>query len=120
MFQLQDRLKRQRQRHIELKLDAELARIEGGHCEGYGEVNGDEDVDGDDEVEVTLASEGADGGGVKAVFGRLRTNKEVVAETSCGVMIGRGTFYGSEAPAGVIVSTSPHGRLRFESFSNFS
>jgi hypothetical protein len=105
MFQLRDRLSRQRQRGVQLNVDSKLAGIDQGHCQGY--VNGldGSDVDDDDEVEVEMsASGGTKGGEVKAVFGRLRTNKEVVAEMSCGVMIGRGTFYASEAPAGVVVS----------------
>ncbi len=105
MFQLRDRLSRQRQRGVQLNVDSKLASIDQGRCEGYANSLDDSDVDDDDEVEVAMsASGGTKGGEVKAVFGRLRTNKEVVAEMSCGVMIGRGTFYASEAPAGVIVS----------------
>lgn len=41
---------------------------------------------------------------VRAQFGRKKTHNEELCVTSCGVIIGRATFYGSEAPNGVRVS----------------
>ncbi|KAL1937345.1 hypothetical protein VTO73DRAFT_13806 [Trametes versicolor] len=38
-----------------------------------------------------------------ALFGRRRTHNEELCVTSCGVIIGRATFFGSEAVNGVIV-----------------
>jgi hypothetical protein len=40
---------------------------------------------------------------VRARFGRRRTHNEELCVMSCGVIIGRATFYGSEAPNGVRV-----------------
>lgn len=41
---------------------------------------------------------------VRARFGRKRTHNEELCVASCGVILGRATFYGSEAPNGVRVS----------------
>jgi len=43
---------------------------------------------------------------VKARLGRKRTHNEELCVASCGVILGRATFYGSEAPNGVRVSNS--------------
>ena len=43
---------------------------------------------------------------VKARLGRKRTHNEELCVASCGVILGRATFYGSEAPNGVRVSDS--------------
>lgn len=40
----------------------------------------------------------------RAHFGRKRTHNEELCVASCGVILGRATFYGSEAPNGVRVS----------------
>jgi hypothetical protein len=40
---------------------------------------------------------------IKARFGRARTHNEQLCVGSCGVILGRATFYGSEAPNGVRV-----------------
>ena len=42
---------------------------------------------------------------VRARFGRRRTHNEELCVASCGVILGWATFYGSEAPNGVRVST---------------
>jgi hypothetical protein len=42
---------------------------------------------------------------VRARFGRRRTHNEELCVASCGVILGRATFYGSEAPNGVRVGT---------------
>lgn len=41
---------------------------------------------------------------VRARFGRRHTHNEELCVASCGVILGRATFYGSEAPNGVRVS----------------
>jgi hypothetical protein len=43
---------------------------------------------------------------VKARFGRTRTHNEQLCVGSCGVILGRATFYGFEAPNGVRVCPS--------------
>jgi hypothetical protein len=43
---------------------------------------------------------------VRARFGRKRTHNEELCVASCGVILGRATFYGSEAPNGVRVMYS--------------
>jgi hypothetical protein len=40
----------------------------------------------------------------RARFGRRATHNEEICVASCGVMLGRATFFGSEAPNGVKVS----------------
>lgn len=44
---------------------------------------------------------------LRARFGRKRTHNEELCVASCGVILGRATFYGSEAPNGVRVSITP-------------
>jgi hypothetical protein len=41
---------------------------------------------------------------VRARFGRRRTHNEELCVASCGVILGRATFYGSEAPNDIVVS----------------
>jgi hypothetical protein len=41
--------------------------------------------------------------GVRARFGRRRTHNEETCVASCGIILGRATFFGSEAPNGVRV-----------------
>ena len=41
---------------------------------------------------------------LRARFGRKRTHNEELCVSSCGIILGRATFYGSEAPNGVVVS----------------
>ena len=63
----------------------------------------------------------------RARFGRKRTHNEELCVTSCGVIVGRATFYGSEAPNGVRVSitiyylritTDPPAGIPYAPFSN--
>lgn len=100
LFQLKERLSRQRERQVQMKANMTLASKE---MVDRHELS--DELEDDDEVEVTFVADDKTGRKKeeKASFGRLRTNKEVVATMSCGVMIGRGTFHGSEAPSGVIV-----------------
>lgn len=63
------------------------------------------ELDDDDQVNVTLPADATAGTRrIKASFGWQRTNNEEVAVTSCGVVLGRGTFHVAEGPMGVIVS----------------
>ncbi|KAJ7744876.1 hypothetical protein B0H16DRAFT_1889524 [Mycena metata] len=70
-----------------------------GAAEGPG-ADADEDV----EIDVAGICEGKPETGnktVRARFGRRRTHNEQLCVGSCGVILGRATFYGSEAPNGV-------------------
>jgi hypothetical protein len=68
----------------------------------------------DEEVEVDIA-ERCDGKPetgnrkVRARFGRRWTHNEELCVASCGVILGRATFLGSEAPNGVRVGIMFHG-----------
>ena len=44
---------------------------------------------------------------LRARFGRKRTHNEELCITSCGIILGQATFYGSEAPNGVVVCQFP-------------
>jgi len=64
-----------------------------------------------DDEEVVLDKDGVCDGKpeegnktLRARFGRKRTHNEELCVASCGVILGRATFYGSEAPNGVRVS----------------
>jgi len=48
---------------------------------------------------------------IRARFGRRRTHDEQLCVASCGIILGRATFYGSEAPNGVRVSKEFINRL---------
>ncbi|KAF6763614.1 hypothetical protein DFP72DRAFT_1136202 [Ephemerocybe angulata] len=72
----------------------------------HNNAGGDEEETDDEEVEVgeeDLCAGKKSGGnrGLKARFGRRRTHNEELCVASCGVILGRATFYGSEAPNGV-------------------
>lgn len=43
---------------------------------------------------------------LRARFGRKRTHNEELCVTTCGIILGRATFYGSESPSGIIVRAS--------------
>ncbi|KAJ3520707.1 hypothetical protein NMY22_g12634 [Coprinellus aureogranulatus] len=65
------------------------------------------DEQDDDEVQIDQSGV-CEGGkpdtgnkGLKARFGRRRTHNEELCVASCGVIVGRATFFGSEAPNGV-------------------
>ncbi|KAJ7635627.1 hypothetical protein B0H17DRAFT_1107508, partial [Mycena rosella] len=70
-----------------------------GDLEGL-EADEDEDV----EIDANGICDGKPEAGNKSVrarFGRRRTHNEELCVASCGVILGRATFYGSEAPNGV-------------------
>jgi hypothetical protein len=80
----------------------------------------DEDLQPDDETDfadgegvfdLTGYCEDKPEGGNRAVrarFGRRRTHNEELCVASCGVILGRATFFGSEAPNGVRVCCPLH------------
>ncbi|KAJ7167590.1 hypothetical protein C8R46DRAFT_1093498 [Mycena filopes] len=79
-------------------VDAET-EDEDVELEGAG-ADADEDV----EIDATGICDGKPESGnrrVRARFGRRRTHNEQLCVGSCGVILGRATFYGSEAPNGV-------------------
>jgi hypothetical protein len=82
-----------------------IASAEGGEeecLEGLGTVE-DEDV----EEDVNGICDGKPESGnhsIRARFGCKHTHNEELCVGSCGVLLGRVTFYGSEAPNGVQVS----------------
>lgn len=106
MFQLCDRLRRVRtsQTHDALSAEVPIADDESGALEGSGV--------GDDH-EILIDSEGNECDGklptgnrkVKARLGRRRTHNEELCVASCGVILGRTTFFGSESPTNVRVSS---------------
>ena len=105
MFQLRHRLERvSRQTHDSLPTD----------FASYGDGSGDSpqgpDVRYDQEVEVTADDcNGKPASGnrpIRARFGRRRTHNDELCVASCGVILGRTTFYGSEAPSAVRVRFS--------------
>ena len=71
-----------------------------GHIEDSG-------ADGDQEIEVTEEDcNGKPTSGnqkFRACFGHRRTHNDELCVASCGVVLGRTTFYGSEAPSAVRV-----------------
>jgi hypothetical protein len=128
MFQLRNRLPAQARKTSEArKFVSGIGNVTGGGGSDEG-VNDDGDDD-DDDIEVQALESGelqaenlmadenrvaevlaqCDGknakGNVKrrARFGRRWTHNEELCVASCGVIIGRATFFGSEAPNGVKV-----------------
>lgn len=98
MFQLRRRLERvNRQTHDSLPTD--FASDGGEDFEGSSGQD-------DQEVEVTADDcngKPSSGNQIRARFGRRRTHNDELCVASCGVILGRKTFYGSEAPSAVRV-----------------
>lgn len=100
MFQLKDRL-------TNLKISQPVDSIPSS-------VNVEEGISEFDDVDSSLVDANGICNGkpeqgnqmVKARLGRKRTHNEELCVASCGVILGRATFYGSEAPNGVRVSDS--------------
>ena len=68
----------------------------------------DDETDGLDALEGEVECEEKSPEGntrVKALLGRRHTHNEELCVASCGVVLGRATFFGSEAINGVLVST---------------
>jgi hypothetical protein len=72
-------------------------------------------VETDQEIEVTEDDcNGKPGGGnqrPRACFSHRRTHNDELCMASCGVILGRTTFYGSEAPSAVLVCPMQHSLL---------
>lgn len=101
MFQLRRRLERVNsyQTHDALATGFDSNKeAEGLEGSGVGE---------DQDMEVTVEDcNGKPSTGnqrVRARFGRRRTHNDELCVASCGVILGRTTFYGSEAPSAVRV-----------------
>ncbi|KAJ6448452.1 hypothetical protein C8R45DRAFT_850345 [Mycena sanguinolenta] len=80
-------------------IDAPTDEEDETEVEGLGPTE-DEDV----EIDADGICDGKPEPGnrtVRARFGRRRTHNEELCVASCGVILGRATFYGSEAPNGV-------------------
>ena len=105
MFQLRRRLERVNtyQTHDALATGSDSNKgAEGLEGSGVGE---DQDV----EVAVDDCNGKPSAGNqkVRARFGRRRTHNDELCVASCGVILGRTTFYGSEAPSAVRVRSVP-------------
>jgi hypothetical protein len=118
MFQLKERLARNRER---LTGKSTLAPFQGAAAAALKVPTGLDDareaVEDDDEVEVEAEAESemevdeiCDGKDkdrrtkLKARFGRKRTHNDELCVYTCGIIAGRTAMYGSEAPNGVRVS----------------
>ena len=76
-----------------------------GHSQGKDSVEGEDDTGM--LVESTPSCDGKPEAGnrkLKAFFGRRRTHNEQIIMRSCGVILSRATFFGSEAVSAVDVS----------------
>lgn len=113
MFQLKRRLERAgvtQTSNALSGLDSSLAAGASGGVEAQGMgLEGTGVDDGEDpevEVDETGICDGKLATGnrtLRARFGRRRTHNEELCVASCGVILGRATFFGSEAPNGVRV-----------------
>jgi hypothetical protein len=120
MFQLRDRLQRAKgftpsnsfpasqpdtpnadsSRLPQLQMETEAT---GADLLPIGARSADDDSD-DEEIEYVCEGKSTQGNRVlRARFGRRRTHNEQLCVFSCGVVAGRATFFGSEAPNGVRV-----------------
>lgn len=104
MFQLKDRLKRinSYQTHDALFADTPIAEDEDNALEGAG-VGNDCEVRVDEEGNECNGKPSVGNRKVKARFGRRRTHNEELCVASCGIILGRMTFYGSESPTNICV-----------------
>ena len=84
-------------------VDVDEEEDEDDFGEGSG-VQGDDDDAFVDKDGVCDGKPDTGNKSVRARFGRRRTHNEELCVGSCGVILGRATFYGSEAPNGVRVS----------------
>ncbi|EDR02633.1 uncharacterized protein LACBIDRAFT_332257 [Laccaria bicolor S238N-H82] len=91
LFQLRRRLDKLKTTHVEDSVESPSATL---HADELVEV----DAHGE------CASKSPEGN-IKlwAVFGRRRTHNEQLCVTTCGIILGRATFFGSEGPYGVVV-----------------
>lgn len=102
MFQLKKRLERLQvsQTHDSVATEPSLMAGEHDTLEGFG---ADEEVVSIEDKETCNGKADAGNRKVRARFGRRRTHNEELCVASCGIILGRATFFGSEAPNGVRV-----------------
>ncbi|KAF9544131.1 hypothetical protein CPC08DRAFT_730331 [Agrocybe pediades] len=97
MFQLKHRL-------AKLKTSLAAASLPTTSCDSNALVDEEEELEVVIDQDGRLECDGKPDKGNKALkarFGRRRTHNEELCVASCGVILGRCTFYGSEAPNGV-------------------
>lgn len=101
MFQLRKRLERLKIYHPDGEEDGESGVDDGSKGLSTGEVT---EITSDDHPDKP------DGGNTKlrARFGRRRTHNEQLCVSTCGIIFGRMTMYGSEGVNGVRVRNQPH------------
>jgi len=91
LFQLRRRLDKLKTSHVEDSVEPPLATL---HADELIEVN----------TRGECAGKPPDGNlKLRAVFGRCRTHNEQLCVTTCGIILGCTTFFGSEGPYGVVV-----------------
>ncbi|KAJ7211649.1 hypothetical protein GGX14DRAFT_564870 [Mycena pura] len=93
MFQLHARLER-------TKAAVPTASFASDLLVGSEDSDVDQDAYEEEECQVEKPAQG--NRKLRARFGRRRTHNEQLAVHSCGVIAGRATFFGSEAPNGVV------------------
>ncbi|KAJ7241324.1 hypothetical protein B0H12DRAFT_1250422 [Mycena haematopus] len=99
MFQLKERL--QPSQNETTATGTQLLPTEPNDSNSQSNQGGDHSDD--EELEYTCASKSGQGNRkLRARFGRRRTHNEQLGVYSCGIVAGRATFFGSEAPNGVV------------------
>ena len=94
LFQLRRRLDKLKTSHVEDSVESPLATL---HADELVEVD----------AHAECAGKSPEGNiKLRAVFGRRRTHNEQLCVATCGIILGRATFFGSEGPYGVVVC--PH------------
>lgn len=100
MFQLKARLEKHRIKESKLG--------DGGSTQAAKDTEGLDAVDGMESLpateEISPESQSDQSGKIKAQLTRKRTHNEELCVACCGVILGRATFFGSEALNGVRVS----------------
>ena len=94
LFQLRKWLDKLKTSHVEDFVESPLATL-----------HADELVEVDAHAECAGKSPGSNMK-LHAVFGCRRTHNEQLCVATCGIILGRATFFGSEGPYGVVVC--PH------------
>lgn len=102
MFQLKRRLERSGASPTDVASNSVASEAEADDPPPLAEIL-DQDVEGEPSGAQCKGKKAAGNRPPKARFGRRRTHNEELAVASCGVILGRATFYGSEAPNGVRV-----------------
>ncbi|KAF7290011.1 hypothetical protein HMN09_01305800 [Mycena chlorophos] len=112
MFQLKRRLERLKVSHPHTTAPSAAggagSSVVGDEADDEGDADGVEGTGADEDEDVEIDRDGvcpdkpASGNtNPRARFGRRRTHNDELCVGSCGVILGRATFYGSEAPNGV-------------------